>query len=98
MDCSRLPVSGNGGKPQTKLDSFAIITTDPNELAATVHNRMPVILEPRDYTRWLTRDDEEQPPIDLLRPFDADVMKAWKVGLEVGNVKNNGPSLCIESL
>ena len=46
------------------VDTFAIITTDPNELAATVHNRMPVILEPPDYTRWLTRADEEQPPID----------------------------------
>jgi putative SOS response-associated peptidase YedK len=54
------------------VDSFAIITpTDPNELAATVHNRMPVILEPRDYKRWLTRADDEQPPVDLLRPYDA---------------------------
>ena len=39
------------GKP---LDSFAIITTDPNEVAAKVHTRMPVIVEPKDYTRWLT--------------------------------------------
>jgi putative SOS response-associated peptidase YedK len=80
------------------VDSFAIITTDPNELAATVHNRMPVIIEPRDYTRWLTRVDEEQPPIDLLRPYDPDAMKAWKVSSAVGNVRNNEPSLCIESL
>ncbi len=69
------------GKP---LDSFAIITTDPNELAATVHNRMPVILEPRHYTRWLTRDDEEQPPLELLRPCGAETIKAWKVGREQG--------------
>jgi putative SOS response-associated peptidase YedK len=81
-----------------QLDSFAIITTDPNELAATVHNRMPVILEPRDYNRWLTREDEEQPPLDLLRPYDADAMKSWKVGREVGSVRNNGPSLCIDAL
>ncbi|MGB6304589.1 MAG: SOS response-associated peptidase [Acidobacteriaceae bacterium] len=81
------------GKP---LDSFAIITTDPNEVAAKVHTRMPVIVEPRDYTRWLTVEQEAQPPVDLLRPYDAEAMKAWKVGSAVGNVRNNDPSLCEE--
>jgi putative SOS response-associated peptidase YedK len=78
------------------VDTFSIITTDPNELAATVHNRLPVILEPRDYARWLTRADEEQPPIDLLRPYDAASMKAWKVDPRVGNVRNNEPGLSDE--
>jgi putative SOS response-associated peptidase YedK len=76
------------------VDTFAIITTDPNELAATIHNRMPVILEPKDYTRWLARVDEEQQPIDLLRPDDAEGMKAWKVDPRVGNSKNNESGLC----
>ena len=38
------------------LQSFSIITTDANELMEPVHNRMPVILHPRDYDRWLTRE------------------------------------------
>src|ERR1035438_4765188 len=59
------------------LQSFAIITTDPNELTATVHNRMPVIVRPSDYDRWLTRDDPERPPVDLLRPYDAGEMKGF---------------------
>jgi len=71
------------------LESYAIITTDPNELAASVHNRMPVILKPQDYQRWLTRDDTLPPPIDLLRPYDADAMTMWKAHKDVGNVKNN---------
>lgn len=75
------------------IDSFAIITTDPNELAAKVHNRMPVIVEPRDYTRWLTRKDEEPPPIDVLRPYDTEAMTSWKVSKDVGNVRNNDVSL-----
>jgi putative SOS response-associated peptidase YedK len=79
------------------VDTFAIITTDPNELAATVHNRMPVIIEPKNFTRWLTPAEEEQLPIDLLRPFDAEAMKAWKVSSNVGNVRNDRPELCIES-
>ena len=35
----------------TWLQSFTIITTDPNELTAAVHNRMPVILKPSEYDR-----------------------------------------------
>ncbi|MGH9616658.1 MAG: SOS response-associated peptidase, partial [Acidobacteriaceae bacterium] len=79
------------------IDSFAIVTTDPNELTAAVHDRMPVIVEPKDYERWLTRADEDQPPIDLLRPYNADAMKAWKVRNAVGDVRNDRPDLCIES-
>ena len=76
------------------LQSFAIITTDPNELTATVHDRMPVILKPSDYDRWLTRDDPERPPVDLLQPYDAGEMKTFPVDPRVGNVRNNEPSLC----
>lgn len=75
------------------LQSFAIITTDPNELTAPVHNRMPVILKPDDYDRWLTREDE-RPPLDLLRPYDAEKMRAHPVDPRVGNVRNNESELC----
>ncbi len=78
------------------LISFAIITTGPNELTAKVHNRMPVIVKPADYNRWLKPSPDEPPPIDLLRPYDADKMKAWKVGKAVGNVRNNTPELYAE--
>jgi putative SOS response-associated peptidase YedK len=78
------------------LQSFAIITTGPNELTATVHNRMPAILKPSDYDRWLARDDGERPPVDLLRPYDADKMMARRVDPRVGNVRVNEPGLCSE--
>jgi putative SOS response-associated peptidase YedK len=58
------------------LQSYTIITTDPNELMEPIHSRMPVILQPKDYDRWLSRDATEQPPIDLLRPYEAGKMKA----------------------
>ncbi|HEY6413060.1 MAG TPA: SOS response-associated peptidase [Edaphobacter sp.] len=57
------------------LQSFAIITTEANELMAPVHNRMPVILRSEDYTRWLSRDSAEPLPIDLLRPYPAEAMQ-----------------------
>jgi len=75
------------------LQTFTIITTDPNELTAEVHNRMPVIIHPRDYDRWLERGAVERPPIDLLRPYEAEVMKAAACNPMVGNVRNNGPEM-----
>jgi len=77
------------------LETYTILTTEPNELTATVHNRMPVILAPRDYDRWIAPADPARLPIDLLRPFDADQMTTWKVSAAVGNVRNNTPELCI---
>jgi putative SOS response-associated peptidase YedK len=78
------------------MDTFAIITTEPNELVVekTGHDRMPVIIRRQDYQRWLEPGREEQPPIDIIRPFDSDKMKAWRVDRRVNNVKNNEPSLC----
>ena len=75
------------------LETFTIITTDPNELTERIHNRMPVILKPSDYQRWLQPGEPSHLPVDLLRPFPADEMKAWKVGADVGNVRNNRPEL-----
>jgi putative SOS response-associated peptidase YedK len=46
--------------------TFAIITTDANAVVAEIHDRMPAILSPADYTRWLS---DEPDPRDLLRPF-----------------------------
>jgi putative SOS response-associated peptidase YedK len=39
------------------LQSYAIVTTEANELMARIHPRMPVILHSRDYDRWLNREE-----------------------------------------
>jgi hypothetical protein len=54
---------------------------------------MPVIIKRSDYQRWLEPGSEEQPPIDLIRPFDSGKMKAWRVDRRINNVKINEPSL-----
>jgi putative SOS response-associated peptidase YedK len=75
------------------LQSFSILISFANELAARVHNRMPVILHPNDYERWLERDSE-QAPVELLRPFEAEAMAASPCNPKVGsNAKNNGPEM-----
>jgi putative SOS response-associated peptidase YedK len=63
---------------QEKLETFTVITTDRTNLSSPMHNRMPVILQPKDYDRWLTPGDPERLPVDLLRPFPAEQMKAWR--------------------
>jgi putative SOS response-associated peptidase YedK len=75
------------------LETFTIITTDANPLVAPLHNRMPVIIERKDYERWLGSDDPAHLPLDLLRPFPAEQMIAWKVDKSVGNVRNDNPQL-----
>jgi putative SOS response-associated peptidase YedK len=77
----------------TWLQSFSIITTEANEIMAPIHIRMPVILAERDWKRWLDRDPEARPPIDLLRPFDSDAMQTDCCNPAVGNVRNNGPEM-----
>ncbi len=80
------------------LETFTILTTDPNAVMEPIHNRMPVILEPHDYQRWLDPGgldsfDLARPPADLLRPFPAEEMVAWPVSDRVGNVRNNDAQL-----
>ena len=65
-------------------ETCTLLTTDANDLAAQVHDRMPVILDPEDYDAWLAC---EQIP---LAPFPADRMSARPVSTFVNNVRNQG--------
>ena len=76
-----------------KLETYTIITTDPNELMEKIHTRMPVILHQRNYERWMAPTDPAHLPVDMLKPYTAEEMTAWKVGDAVGNVRNNRPEL-----
>jgi putative SOS response-associated peptidase YedK len=58
-----------------------------------LHDRMPCIIPEKGYDRWIQPGAPDRPPIDLLRPFDAEKMTAWKVDKAVGNVKNDSPDL-----
>jgi putative SOS response-associated peptidase YedK len=58
--------------------TFAILTGEPNELMAPIHDRMTTFVEPRDYDEYLA--PSERPPVHLLRILPADKMKATLVG------------------
>jgi len=63
-------------------------------VAGKIHNRMPVIIDPAEFGRWLTA---AEPPVDLLRPHSAAEMTAYPVSTAVNNSKNDRPEL-IESV
>jgi putative SOS response-associated peptidase YedK len=82
--------------PERKpIENFAIVTTEPNELVAekTGHDRMPLIMDRANWKRWIEPGDPQRPPIELVRPFDSDLMKAWRVDKRINNVKNNDAAL-----
>ena len=78
-----------GGAP---IETFTIITGEPNSLTAELHNRMPVILDPDDHGAWLTASDSAGPQA-LLQPFPAQLMTAFPVSTKVNSVKNDTPDL-----
>lgn len=76
------------------INSFTIITTEPNELMAPIHNRMPVILDKNEYEAWLNTTDETSLK-NMLKPFPSEKMKAYRVSEKVNAVRNEGPDLIL---
>jgi putative SOS response-associated peptidase YedK len=85
-------------KGEQPIESCAILTTDANEVAAAVHDRMPVILG-RDARRaWLDPDIDDPAALQqLLRPYPAAEMTAFQVNPIVNKSANEGPE-CIAPL
>lgn len=76
------------------VETCSVVTTTPNELIATLHNRMPVVLDEPDYAKWLGERSVEPDELKaLLKPFPADRMQVWPVSKAVGSPKNTGPEL-----
>jgi putative SOS response-associated peptidase YedK len=65
-------------------------TTGANEMVAEIHDRMPLIIAPGDYGRWL---GDEPNPYDLMRPFPAEPMQIWPISTRVNKPENDDPSI-----
>ncbi len=76
------------------FSSYLLMTTEPNELAANIHDRMPVLLHARDVPRWLDpalRDAASL--VSLLGPYPAAEMSAHPVSRKVSDPLSEGPQL-----
>lgn len=76
-----------------RLYTCTILTTDPNELVARIHDRMPVVLDPTDWDAWLAEGTPADRLRSLLRPAPAEPLDAYAVSPAVNNVRNEGPEL-----
>ncbi|MEE8474964.1 MAG: SOS response-associated peptidase [Myxococcota bacterium] len=84
------------GPEDLVIESCTLLTTRANDRVAPVHDRMPVILEPRDYERWLDLELQDADSlVDLLRPFASDRMTLHPVSSRVNNPRYDDPS-CAE--
>jgi putative SOS response-associated peptidase YedK len=83
----------NWQRPETDewVRTVAVITTTANELVAEIHDRMPVIIPPESYDRWLSTLDPD--PRDLLVPYPAGPMTIWPISTRVNKPANDDEAI-----
>lgn len=76
------------------LETCTILTTEANNLVRPVHDRMPVILNAKDYDEWLDHDIKQPEELEhLLQPLPEKLLRAYPVSRRVGHVSNNDEKL-----
>ena len=74
--------------------TFCVMTTGPNEIMKSIHDRMPVIIAARDWATWLDTQREGDNSMSIfLAPFAADAMEAWPVSRKVSSAREEGAEL-----
>jgi putative SOS response-associated peptidase YedK len=77
-----------------KVRSCTIITGEPNEAVARLHDRMPVLLPPDAWDAWLDPDNHDVASLQgLLVPAPASLLELLPVSTAVNTVTNEGPEL-----
>ena len=79
--------------PQGLVRSVALITTSANALSGRIHDRMPAIVRPEDYTTWLDPNAEPSVLSRLVAPYSAERMTAHAVSPRVNAPANDDPTL-----
>jgi len=84
--------------PQGDVLSCSIIVTAANQFMRRLHERMPVILDPQDYERWLDPTNLDTAGLKrLLAPAPEDWLAEWPVSRKLNNPQHEGPE-CAEPL
>jgi putative SOS response-associated peptidase YedK len=72
------------------IKSCSILTTTPNAVTSSVHDRMPVILDQDNYDLWLDPGMTDVNVVsEMLKPFDARLMRLFPVSSRVNSVVND---------
>ncbi|MFC5385720.1 SOS response-associated peptidase [Aquamicrobium segne] len=82
------------GADGSEIDTGAMLTVAANAALASIHHRMPVVIEEQDFARWLDcRGQEPRDVSDLLKAAHADFFEAIPVSGRVNKVSNMGPEV-----
>lgn len=78
----------------SEVDTAAILTAGANKAVRHIHDRMPVVIQPEDFARWLDcKTREPRDVTDLMAPVSEDYFEAIPVSDKVNQVANSGPEL-----
>ena len=81
-------------KTGNEIKTYTILTSEPNEITSTIHDRMPVILRKELEKEWLNPDiTEPDKLLPLLTPYPSELMKAYPVSTLVNKPMNDNPDL-----
>lgn len=76
------------------LETCTILVTQANALVASIHDRMPAILDPADEARWLDPAATDPAVLrSLLAPCPPERLRLWPVGTAVNATRLDGPAL-----
>ena len=78
------------------IETAAMLTTAANDIVSKVHNRMPVILKPENFSAWLNNTQDADSLLSLLVPYESAGMKIYPVSTMVNSGRNESPE-CIEA-
>lgn len=82
------------GAEGSEMETMTILTTSANKTLEPIHNRMPVIIEQKDFDRWLDCEMGDAAAVtDLLHPADDDLLETLAVDPQLNNARNEGPEL-----
>ena len=77
-----------------EVDGACVLTTPANQLISAIHDRMPVILEPEDFDRWLDADSvSAEEALALCAAVGEDVLEYWLIATDVNKVANDDVSI-----
>lgn len=82
---------------EQSIESFTIITTSANKLIKNLHDRMPVILNPKDVDIWLNPKTPQQTLLSFLTPHLSESMTLYPISSYVNSPRNEGPQ-CVEPI
>jgi putative SOS response-associated peptidase YedK len=79
------------GEDDREIETYSIMTTEPNKEMSGIHNRMPVILHQEDESAWLApSNDNDRNTIEaLLRPYEDNGLKMYEVSRDVNVARTN---------